>query len=54
MRGLAITRTAIKHTSSYPASISVGLMYNPVALDVLTPPALQRTGLLVEVKEWTG
>jgi len=54
MEGLTITRTAIKHTTSYPASISAGLMYNPGALDVLTPPAFQRTGLPVEVKEWTG
>jgi len=54
MRGLAITRTAIMHTSSYPASISPRLKYNPGVLDVLTPPALQRTRLLVEVKEWTG
>lgn len=54
MRGLAITRTAIKHTSSNPVSRSAGLMYNPTALDVLTPPALHRTGLPVEVKEWTG
>ena len=48
--GLAITRTAIKHTSSNPVSISPRLKYNPVALDVLTPPALQRTGLPVGVK----
>jgi hypothetical protein len=54
MEGLAITRTAIKHTTSYPLSISPRLKYNPVALEVLTPPALQRTGLPVEVKEWTG
>jgi hypothetical protein len=54
MRGLAITRTAKKHTTSYPVSISAGLMYNPGALEPLTPPALQRIRLLVEVKEWTG
>jgi hypothetical protein len=29
-------------------------MYNPDAMKCLTPPALQRTRLLVEVKEWTG
>jgi len=29
-------------------------MYNPVALKVLTPPALQRTRLLVGVNKWTG
>ena len=54
MRGLAITRTAKKHTSSYPLSISAGLKYNPVAMKYLTPPAFERTRLLVEVKEWTG
>ena len=54
MEGLAITRTAKKHTSSYPLSSSAGLMYNPDAMKCLTPPAFQRTRLLVEVKEWTG
>lgn len=52
--GLAITRTAIKHTTSNPLSSSARLMYNPDAMKCLTPPALQRTRLLVEVKEWTG
>jgi len=43
MRGLAITRTAKKHATSYPASISAGLMYNLGALGSLTPPAPKRT-----------
>ena len=54
MRGLTITRTAKKHTTSNPLSISARLMYNPDAMKCLTPPALQRTRLLVEVNEWTG
>ena len=40
--GLAITHTAIKYTSSNPVSFSAGLMYNPVVLDVLTPPCITK------------
>ena len=41
MEGLAITPTAIKHTTSNPLSISARLMYNPDALKGLTPMHLQ-------------
>tara|TARA_Y100000310_G_C20400169_1_gene677019 strand:+ start:31 stop:195 length:165 start_codon:yes stop_codon:yes gene_type:complete len=54
MRGLAFTRTAIKHTTSYPQSSSAGLMYNPGAMKCLTPPAFTESGLLMEVNKWTG
>jgi hypothetical protein len=54
MRGLAITLTAIKHTSYNPVSSSAGLMYNPAALDVLTPTAFERIRLLMGVNKWTG
>ena len=42
--GLAITRTAKKHTTSYPVSISAGLMYNPGTLGLLTPLHFKELG----------
>ena len=52
--GLIFSNKIEFHTNFNPVSISAGLMYNPGALGSLTPPAFQRTRLLVEVNDWTG